>query len=215
MIAAIENAVIARLQAAADAGALGYSWALLETYPADWDAYFKNKAQINAPAAWVTFGGFEQIERSNDGPIGTAAIGVVVAARNLRNETATRHGRDVPAGAKPEVGSYQLMLDAMGLLAEQDFGLDISALELVEVRSVDGAGIAALRSMSLFALRFRTQLTIELLSFGDGGPVDFEAFHANWDVPPFGGIDADPAAPGVQLPDDARADATDHLELPR
>lgn len=213
MIAAIETAILTRLKAAEAGVPLGYDWRLLETYPADWDAYFKNKTQINAPAAWVTFAGFERIAKSNEGPIGTAAIGVVVAARNLRNETATRHGAE--AGGKVEPGSYQLMLDAIGVLVDQDFDLDITGLKLIETRQVDAAGVAALRQMSVFALRFQTDVTIPALPFDDVAADPFERFHANWDIAPFGGVDSDPTTPGVQLPADATADATDHMELPQ
>lgn len=215
MIAAVENGMLARLKAAADAGALGYAWRTLETYPADWDAYFKNKPQLNAPAAWVVFGGVERVERSNDGPIATCSFGLVVAATNLRNEEATRHGRTVPSGRTPEPGSYQLMLDAVGLLDDQDLGLDIAPLAFVEAREVVAASAAALRNASVWALRFRTDILFARLALDQDALVDFELFHANWDVPGFGGIDAAPGTPGVQIPDDAHADATDHVGLPQ
>lgn len=215
MIVAIEKAILCRLKAAADAGVLGYVWGLLESYPQDWDTYFRNKAQINAPAAWATFGGIEKSDDTNEGALVTASFGVVVAAMNLRNETATRHGRELPAGAKAEPGSYQLMLDAIGLLHGDDLDLDIGALMLVEAQQVEAANIASLRNYSLWAIRLRTSWTIPTLPFVQGEPADFTAFHANWDIPPFGQVDADPNVPGVQLPADATADATDHLEIPQ
>lgn len=214
MFAQIETGMLARLKAAEDAGALGYEWKTLESYPENWDDYFETKGQLNAPGAWAVFAGIERAEGSNDGAIVTFSMGLTVAARNLRNETATRHGHDLPGG-KAEVGSYQLMLDAIGLLNDCDLGLDISPLALVQATFVNTAGLKWARNASIFAIQFRSSLTIPNLPFDQGEPVDFTAFHANWDVPPHGGIDRDPAAPGVQLPDDAHADAIDHLELPQ
>lgn len=213
MIAAVEKAMLARLAYAAERGAIPYRWPTLETYPEDWDQYFKNKGTLRTPAAWVVFGGFDKIEDSNDGPIATASFGLVVADTNLRDEEATRHGRTLANGATTEPGSYRLMLDSAGLLAGQDLGLDMSELSLVEVAQVRSASQDALRRTSLWALRFTTRFTVPFLEI-DEDAADFTAFHANWDIRPFGNVDADPAKPGVQLPADATADATDHVRFP-
>ncbi len=214
MFAQIETAMLDRLKAAADAGALGYAWKTLESYPENWDDYFETKGQVNPPAAWAVFAGIERSDDTNDGPLVTFSMGLTVAARSYRNEEATRHGHVRSDGTR-EVGSYQLMLDAVGLLHGCDLDLDISPLKLVTVNFVNTAGLKWARNASLFAIQFRAQTTIPLLPFDLDEPVDFTVFHANWDVPPHGGIDRDSAAPGVQLPDDVHADATDHLELPR
>ncbi len=210
MIGKIETGILARLQYASEMGALPYRWALAETYPEDWDTYFKNKAVIRTPAVWATFGGFDRVQGTNAGSLATASFGVIVAAQNLRSEEATRHGRVLPAG-KIEVGSYQLMLDAAGVLAGDDLDLDMEGLTLVETAHVASAH-QALRNTSMWALRFTTKLTIPSIEIEEGA-VDFRTFHANWDIPPHGNVDGDPAKPGVQLPADATADATDHLEL--
>lgn len=217
MIGAIENAMLARLKAAADAGALGYAWRMLDTYPEDWDELFKNKGAINTPAAWATFGGISSLRMEDSGGWrAIATFGLVVAAQNLRNETATRHGHRNQAGELVEPGSYQLMVDAIGLLGDNDFGLDIEPLEVVQAVQVATGTIANLRNISMWATEFRTAFHIPELTFdADGNLADFEIFHANWDVPPFGGVDADPGQAGVQLPADAQADATDHVELPQ
>lgn len=214
MFAQIETAMLARLEQAAEAGALGYTWKTLESYPEDWDAYFQAKSQLNPPGAWAVFAGIERSDDTNDGPLVTFSMGLTVAARNLRNEEATRHGH-LRGDGTAEVGSYQLMLDAIGLLHGDDLDLDMSPLTLVTVRHVNTAGLTWARNASLFAIQFRASMTLPLLPFVTGEPVDFTAFHANWDVPPFGGVDGDPGKPGVQLPADATADATDHVELPQ
>jgi phage gp37-like protein len=210
MIAAVENAILARLRAAGAAGVLGYDWRTLETYPDEWDQYLKDKGPINAPAAWVTFAGWRRIaESENDRPRLRLSFGLVVMAENARNETATRHGGPVAA----EPGSYQLAEDACGLLAGQSFGLDMSGLAIGDLHIV--ARLAALkeRKVSMLAQELTTDIAAEMISFGGGEIGDFETFHANWDAPPHGQIDAAPGTPGIQIPDDARADATDHIEV--
>src|SRR3546814_18789138 len=90
-IAQIENAILARLKAFADAGVLGYTWGTLESYPVDWDEYFKEKTQWKSPAAWVSFLGWGQSDSLGPGTVRMAAsFGLVVAAANKRNETAQR-----------------------------------------------------------------------------------------------------------------------------
>lgn len=210
MIAQIENAMLERLKLGGASARLGYSWRTLDTYPENWDDLLKDSISWQSPAAWVVFGGFEGVtEEDAGGARARATFGVVVAAENMRNERATRHGG---AGAA-EPGSYQLMLDAAGLLIGRDFGLDIDRLELTAVRSVRPIAALKERKVSMWALLFRTTIPILALD-PDGDPEgDFDIFHANWDVPAFGGVDADPNAPGIQLPADLQADATDHLEL--
>lgn len=207
--AAIENAIIARLRAAGEADVLGYRFRTLDTYPADFDVYLKNEIiGDNAfPAAWVVFGGWRN--PVDDGALQAPAVFmVVVAAMNLRNEQSRRHG-----GAVGEVGSYQLMLDVASLIHGQRLDLDIGALQLGPCRSVRPTPTIVERQLSLYALEFTTLMPIEVARFPSAALDDFSTFHANWDLPPFGGVDADPEAPGVQLPADDEADATDHLEL--
>jgi phage gp37-like protein len=211
MIARIEGAMLDRLRIAGAAGLLGYGFRTLTTYPEDWDALLKDKGAMLMPAAWAVFGGFDQAEEQDEGGARVrASFGLVVAAENLRNEQATRHG-----GPRPnEPGSYQLMLDAAGLLIGQDFGLDIKRLQLVEARSVRPIAALEQRKVSMWAVLFRTVMPIIALD-PDADPIgDFDVFHANWDIAPFGNVDADPDCPGVQLPADRTADATDHQELP-
>lgn len=216
MIAAVENAILARLKAAGDAGALGYKYATLDSYPADWDAYFKEKT-VRAPGAWVVFAGFSHGENIGFGGLRVAArFGVVVMAENLRNETATRHGG--PAGGEP--GSYQLMEDAVTLLHGQDLGLSIDSLKVEACHFVRTQEIIRERKVSMLALELSTAMSLQSTEIGGAAgtwpgtaPIgDFAHFHVDWDVTPFGGIDASPA-PGIQLPDPDHADAADDVQL--
>ena len=128
MIAVIENAILARLKDAADAGGLGYKFSLLESYPEDWDAYFKDKGNWRGTAAWVTFAGCGQQERSDDGMVHwPATFFLIVAAESSRNETARRHGE---TGAAAQPGSYQMLIDAVMLLAGDDLGLPIAGFQI-------------------------------------------------------------------------------------
>ncbi|MDP9057374.1 MAG: DUF1834 family protein [Pseudomonadota bacterium] len=215
MIGAVENAILARLKAASDAGALGYKLMTLESYPASWDVYLRDKV-IRAPGAWVVFAGFRE-----GSPIGHGGLrakghyGLVLMAENMRNETAQRHGGPV-AG---EPGSYQLVEDSVALLQGWDTGVDGASAVMVEsCHVVSSLAIKAERKISLLALELAVPLIFAASPqtgkpIGADGVGDFTTFHSDWDIPPFGGIDADAGTPGVQLPDDAHADAVDQITL--
>lgn len=201
MIAAIENAVLELLRDAGEDGRLGYEFRTLETYPEEWDQYFKEKkGQLRTPGAWAVFLGIVSMELSDDRvTYGLARFALVLAAQNLGNETGTRHG----GGGDP--GSYQLGLDAIGLLAGNDLGLDIGRINPRRLALVGRTAEMRTNKLSLIAFEWETRIPIAQL-IADGELADFETFHANWDVPPFGGI-------GPDLPDDEAADATDTVTL--
>lgn len=209
MIGAIENAILARLKAASDGDVLGYKYRTLETYPAEWDEYLKEKGPIAAPAAWATFAGWRRIESDDNRPRVRLSFGVVVMAENARNETATRHGGPIEA----EPGSYQMAEDAAALLAGRSLGLDIGAIKVGSLNIVSRLKALQERKVSMLALELTTDVLATDGSFGEEPLDDFAAFHANWDIPPHGGIDADLVEPGIQIPDDDNADATDHVTL--
>lgn len=205
MIAAIENAMLARLKAASDADLLGYRFRDLDSYPEEWDEYLNEKLEWRAPAAWVVFAGAEVPPSSDSAEVRyPASFFLVVAAENIRNETARRHG-----GRGGEPGSYQLALDAISLLAYSDLGLpDISPLLPGAIRTIARPQALAERNCSLLAVAFTTDFPVPLVTDLTGEePVPFTDFHVNWDVQPF---NVEPP-----LPADADADATDHVELPQ
>ncbi|QUM72183.1 phage protein Gp37 [Sphingopyxis granuli] len=222
MIAQIELAMLAALKAAGDFGVLGYAWRTLETYPEEWDSYLKEKGDWKSPAAWAVFAGANAIRFTDLGNVRLegAQFGLVVAAENLRNETATRHGG--PAGAG-EPGSYQLALDALAILSGRDLGLDIDQLVPRSLRLVRPFDALKERKVSMIALQFET--AFEITTLPPEADLDaFKTLHLDWDVPAFGAgragpIDGDPDEPGVQLPAPAigpgSADASDHLTLPQ
>lgn len=218
MIAKIELAMIAALKAAGDAGVLGYKWLTLETYPEEWDAYLKEKTNWRAPAAWAVFAGARDVQMTGGSVLlDGAQFGLVVAAENLRNETATRHGG--PADApKAEPGSYQLALDALAILSGNSLNLGIRALQPRALQLVRPFDALKERRVSMIALTFETAFEVTAIPDAEN-LADFDTLHLDWDIPPFGRVDGDLVAPGIQLPAPAEgegsADASDHLSLPQ
>lgn len=211
MIGALENQMLDRLKAGASSGRLGYAWKTCESYPADWDGFFKEKRQINPPGVWIGFAGTQKISLLGSGMMQIDAVfGLTVIASNLRNEQARRHG--VPGAG--EVGSYQLIIDALSLLINWRPASGTRAITAGRLRHVRPGEVLTEMKASMMAVELFASFEAPTLPAQLDAPdlADFERFHANWDVQPFGGIDASAQA-GVQLPDDGHADATDHVEL--
>lgn len=120
--AAIEDAIMARLRAASDSGALGYRLAEIASYGGEFDDELFFTQVRRFPAVWVTIGGSKKKTGLGRKTIFTATIAVMVGTRTVRGERATRHG------TVTEPGSYQLLDDVRRLLTGQDFGLTIAAL---------------------------------------------------------------------------------------
>lgn len=200
MIGQVENAMLERVKAASASGLLGYNYLTLENWPSTFDKYLESKA-IRFPACWSAFGGSHKAERIAAGRYRVhCTFALVVAAQNARNEQSRRLG-----GSASEPGAYQLAEDALQVMGDQTFGLDIDALEPTSVLPVENSDIPALRQVSLYAATFATALYYDRAPLG-GDVADFVTFHANWDPAPYGHV-------GDQLPDDAHAIATDNITL--
>jgi phage gp37-like protein len=199
-VGAIENAIIGRLQAASDAGMLGYRYAVLDTYPDDWKSYWSESPPQNFPAAWATFAGWRVIEAYGAIAKVQASFGVIVCAQSYRNQVAAR--QDATA---TEVGSYQLAQDAVGLLIGQTLGLDMAALEIGSCQFVGLSDQQRQAGLSMLALELSTTFEIGTSEFNPGlpDPADPAAivFAVTWDIPPFvkngGHVDA---ADDITLP---------------
>lgn len=210
MITAIEDQILARLRAGESR--LGYAWKTLESYPADWDRWLEEtKGQIKTPAAWTGFAGTRTIRTQADGSLWVDAVfGLTVMDRHQGDEKAQRRG-----GTGGTIGTYQLLEDALALLAGWVPDDAYRPIEIGRVRHVGRLGAEKRASMIAAELMNSFPLPTVPQDLAEPAPALFEAFHANWDVPVFGGVDAAPGTPGIQLPADAQADATDHVELPQ
>ena len=211
MIAAIELAILARLKAMEPA--LGFAWRRLETLPEDWEAYLGDmKGELRGPAAWVGFTGWRNAEIEGDQLVVDGSFGLVVASSSSRpDEQAHRHGGPNIAA---EPGSYRLALGAAAVLADQMLDLDL--IEPISVGDADPLKRSArMKELKLSAHAMMLACRFPILLAGADDEA-LEAIHANWDMPAYGQpdpVDRDPVAPGVQLPDDFHADATDHVLL--
>jgi phage gp37-like protein len=214
MIAAIELSILARLKATAPA--LGFDWRWLKTLPEDWENYLDLKGgEITGPSAWVGFTGWTNSERNfeegGDQLVVDGSFGLIVGSVSARpDELANRHGGPDPA---KEPGSYRLALGAAAVLAGQWLDLDlVSPIEVGACQPLARTKAMAARNLTCHALVLSCRFPILLA--GDAAPADLGALHANWDIPRFATpwpVDSDPVADGPQLPDDAHADATDHI----
>ena len=202
MIAAIENAILARLKDAREL--LGYAFRETISQPLETDEATAERAQ-QFPAAWTVFAGYKPVSVKGDDAKVRATFYVVVAAQHLGNESARRLGV-----GESQPGAYQLAEDVVGLLLGQTLGLPIEPFKLGELVSLQSS-LKAKRGVALFGQAFTTDFIIEARPPAD--LEDFDVLHVNWDIPAFGGVDADPATAGVQLPADATADATSHIRL--
>lgn len=212
MITEIENAAIAALRTASDDGSLGFTFGTLESYPAEWDAYLKEKSgSIRAPGGWIVFSGWgNPVNSSADNPVLPVTFAFVVMSENYRSdEKFSRQGDPVDTD-KP--GSNLMAERIARFFAGKDLGLPIEAIEIGACRPVRPPEAMKERKVSMLAIELRTSFLLSAIP--DGSDLDdFETFHANWDIPVFGNVDAAPGTTGIQIPADATADATDNLTM--
>ncbi len=125
-----------------------------------------------------------------------------MAAQNLRNESATRLG-----GTEAEVGSYQMILDAVGLLYSHDLGLPITGFELGVCTPLYTRERDKGRKLSLFAVELFTDFQLAPSDYAEFEVADFATFHVDWELPPIGERAQNP------LPDDSHADVVTETHL--
>jgi phage gp37-like protein len=119
MIAELEDAIVARIQAAQAAGLWPYKLLTIETYGGQISE--DTQSTFRFPAVFVSFTRLKKL-----GDLGERArharvhLVLYVAARNPRNERATRHGD------MHEPGSYQIAEDMIALLENQRLGMPMT-----------------------------------------------------------------------------------------
>jgi phage gp37-like protein len=105
------------------------------------------KLTVRFPAAFVIYRGssFEWVEGQNHKE--TVVFRVLVAARNLKADEATRKGSDAPG----DVGAYRMINDVLAALANTDFGLDIDMM-----RPLNTSLVIARSGVSVYQVDFQT-----------------------------------------------------------
>jgi phage gp37-like protein len=156
MIAEIEDALVAAVNAAS----FGYALGTVAGYGGELGGDDKALALLirQFPAVWVTFKG-----ESDPKPVGTARdkwrvdadFMLLVATHSARGERFTRHS----ANATTEIGAYQIIKDMRLLLLNQDLNLAISPFKPGAVKSLFNKKLLAL-SMAVFSLELKTQYVI-------------------------------------------------------
>lgn len=156
MIGQIEDAIIARIQAASSAiPGLGYKLSVA-SYGGQLDDNLGEVVRA-LPAVWVTYaGGPKPIKANTSGTkLKTGAtFAVMCGSRNVRGERATRQGLTV-GGVVKEVGAYQILEDVSRILKHQDLNLPITRLVPGATRTLFNTKLNNL-GMAVFAREFHT-----------------------------------------------------------
>ncbi len=156
MISIVEDAIKARLAEAR----LPYL-RTVATYGGQLDGDYATVIR-QLPGIWVFFRGESAGEST-----GTsrrvwripATFAVLVAARNLRNEAATRHGH--AASDKLEIGTYQMLADVRALLLQQSLGLPIDPLRPGRTQTLFNAQLQG-QAMSAYVQDWLTSYPVEV-----------------------------------------------------
>lgn len=116
MIGELEDAIVARIKAAQQAQLWSYKLMTIETYGGQINESAQSTFQF--PAVFVSFKRMRRKTATGErGRIVVPQLELYVAARNPRNERATRHGD------MHEPGSYQIAEDMIALLENQRLGM--------------------------------------------------------------------------------------------
>ncbi|MBI4804461.1 MAG: DUF1834 family protein [Desulfovibrio sp.] len=187
MISVIEEAIKRRVANAA----LPYK-PNVATYGGEFDDGLEAVVR-SFPAIWVCFG--------SDGPGKALAMPkrvwrfpatfvVIVAARNLRSEAATRKGD------ARKVGTYSMLEDVRRLLLYQDLGLEIEELAPGRTRTLVNARLKN-NSVSAYSMEWHTSYDVVLGELPQTDPPTLERVGLNYHL----------------APDDGEADAQDLVTL--
>ncbi len=150
LYAQIEDAVIARVQAAVASGSLGYALAEVASYGGQFDDEVFWTQVRRFPAVWTTVAG-EKVQRLTAKKyLCEPTLSVMAGTRNVRGERQTRHG------TVSSPGSYQILDDVRQLLAGQDFDLAIKPLSPGAVRTLYNTHLGA-EAVSVLVIEFSTQ----------------------------------------------------------
>jgi len=159
-IATIEAAMLARI-----AGAKLPYLRTVATYGGELDEGL-TEAVRQFPAVWIAFksmGEGQPVNTAGSVYRAPATWVAFVAARNLRNEAATRRGDKV------RVGTYQMLADVRALLTGQDLDLEIDNLRPGRVQSMVNAKFQG-QGVSVYAMEWHTRFDYRVFERGTGQP---------------------------------------------
>lgn len=140
MVAAIEAAIVEKFK---NATALGYL-KTVASYGGEMDEDLGEVIRAY-PAIWVVFAGSGKPEKLGADKWKIPGTFVtMVAARNVRNEAATRRGDAV------EVGTYQMLRHVRTLMLNEDFDLPVARFQPGEVRSLYNTKVRG-KALSVFS----------------------------------------------------------------
>lgn len=190
IITAVELAIVDRLTRG-----LGKMVTSVATYGGEFDD--ENLADVvrRLPAAWVTFGGVRKstpVDTSRQKWKREGTFVVMVGARSVRSEMASRHG----GPSAGEVGTNMLIYAVSRLLIQQDLSLPIREFAPGSVRTLFNTRLQR-EAFSVFALEFHTDwIDAALPARTFPQPVDAADVDAN---DPTSGLDSMFASHGGQL----------------
>lgn len=120
MIAELEDAIVSRIRAAQQASLWPYKLLTVETYGGQIDE--TSQSTFRFPAVFVSFTGWKRKNLAGErSRLIVVNVCLYIAARNPRNEKATRHGD------MHEAGSYQIAEDLIALLENQNLNMPMYA----------------------------------------------------------------------------------------
>lgn len=158
MIAAIENAIIERIQTASmSSPGFGYLINEVKSYGGELDDEL-GRVVRSFPAVWVTFAGAGKprpMASARHKWLTPATFVTMVAARNVRGERATRQGLTV-GGVVREVGAYQMLQDISLLLINCDLGPNIGYLKPGAIRTLYNTKLNG-QALAVFAREWHTE----------------------------------------------------------
>ncbi|KIP19459.1 hypothetical protein KY49_3294 [Burkholderia sp. MSHR3999] len=150
IITAVELAIVDRLTRG-----LGKLVTSVETYGGEFDDENLSDVVRRFPAAWVTFGGVRKstpIDTSRQKWKREGTFVVMVGARSVRSEAASRHG----GPSRGEIGTNLLIYGVGRLLIQQDLSLPIREFAPGSIRTLFNTRLQR-DAFSVFALEFHTE----------------------------------------------------------
>lgn len=178
----IEDAIIARVQAAQTAGTLGYRFAHIGSYGGEFDDNTFWTTFRAFPAVWVTIGG-ETVERlGRRARRATVRGAVMVGTRSARGERFARRG------VQGEPGSYQILDDVRQLVTGFGLVAECEAFEPGRVTTLYNTRVGR-DGLSVLALEISTRYEFEVLEAAPGDAPDITEIALHHRVMESGALD--------------------------